>query len=97
MLQSTAVALANPPTLESFPITYCAKMPVAVVVSSDPSTSVSLLTTDTDPDFTTSRAAVASVLAGEWVSGAHEEAQGRGGQVASTVIEGVTEPVIKDQ
>jgi hypothetical protein len=73
MLPSTAVALANPPTPESFPMTYPDNTPVAVVVSSDPSVSVSL-TTDANPDFATSCAAVASVLASERVSSTHEEA-----------------------
>jgi hypothetical protein len=72
-------------------------MLLAVVVSSDSFPSVSFLTTDADPDFQASCAAVAPVLAGERISGAYEEAQGRGGQVASTVIEEVPETVIKDR
>ena len=80
LLQGTSVAIANPAMPESGRETDRAAMPVAVVVSFNLSVSVSLLTTDADPDFGAPCVAgeaedvVFSVFTSERVGGAHEEA-----------------------
>jgi hypothetical protein len=96
MLLGAAMVMANP-VAQSRRKIDSAVMLAAVVVSSYLFPSISFLTTDTDPDFQASCAAVAPVLTGERISGAHEKAQRSGGQVASTVIEEVPETVIKDR